>query len=89
MLSLGQYGTIKEWAGVQRMGSVGDDRRRRRLPCRHAQKGDGDAGYRQLELDRPAAYEMAQRVMVEDLLAEDAQEGITAFLEKREPKWNN
>jgi enoyl-CoA hydratase/carnithine racemase len=47
------------------------------------------AFYRQLELDRPAAYQLAQRVMVQNLLAEDAQEGITAFLDKRPPKWNN
>ena len=42
---------------------------------------------RQRDMDLPAAYEMAQRVMVENLLAADAQEGITAFLEKRPPKW--
>lgn len=40
------------------------------------------AFYKQLELDRPAAYEFAQRVMVENLMAEDAQEGINAFLNK-------
>ena len=45
------------------------------------------AFYRQIELDRPAAYEMAQQVMVDNLLKEDAHEGITAFLEKREPEW--
>lgn len=45
------------------------------------------AFYRQLDLDLPAAYELAQRVMVENLLAVDAQEGIAAFLEKRQPKW--
>ncbi len=45
------------------------------------------AFYQQIELDRPAAYDMAQRVMVENLLAEDAQEGIAAFLEKRNPQW--
>ena len=47
------------------------------------------AFYQQLDMDRPAAYGFAQRVMVENLLAEDAQEGITAFLEKREAKWAN
>jgi len=47
------------------------------------------AFYRQLQVERPAAYEMAQRTMVENLLAHDAQEGITAFLEKREPQWMN
>ena len=47
------------------------------------------AFYRQLQVDRPAAYELAQKTMVENLLAEDAQEGISAFLEKREPHWTN
>lgn len=47
------------------------------------------AFYQQLEMDRPAAYGYAQRVMVDNLLADDTQEGITAFLEKREPKWTN
>ena len=45
------------------------------------------AFYRQIELDRPAAYEMAQKVMVDNLLKEDAYEGITAFLQKRDPEW--
>ena len=45
------------------------------------------AFYQQIELDRPAAYDIAQKVMVDNLLKEDAKEGITAFLEKREPKW--
>ncbi len=47
------------------------------------------AFYKQLEMDRPAAYGFAQQVMVKNLQAEDAQEGIAAFLEKREPKWAN
>lgn len=47
------------------------------------------AFYQQLEMDRPAAYSFAQQVMVENLQTEDAQEGIGAFLEKREPKWAN
>ena len=46
------------------------------------------AFYQQIELDRPAAYDMAQKVMVDNLLKEDAKEGIAAFLEKREPNWN-
>ena len=46
------------------------------------------AFYRQREMDIPTAYEMAEKVMVENLLAVDAQEGITAFLEKRTPHWN-
>ena len=45
------------------------------------------AFYQQVEMDRPAAYRLAQQVMVENLLERDAHEGITAFLEKRSPKW--
>jgi enoyl-CoA hydratase/carnithine racemase len=45
------------------------------------------AFYQQVELDRPAAYEAAQKVMVENALAADAQEGMRAFLEKRTPRW--
>ena len=45
------------------------------------------AFYQQKEMDIPAAYEMAEKIMVENLLATDAHEGITAFLEKRTPHW--
>ncbi len=47
------------------------------------------AFYRQMAMDRPQAYELAQRVMVENLQTPDAKEGITAFLEKRHPKWHS
>jgi enoyl-CoA hydratase/carnithine racemase len=45
------------------------------------------AFYEQIALDRPGAYEVAQKVMVENTLAPDAQEGMRAFLEKRRPRW--
>ena len=45
------------------------------------------AFYRQIEMDRPAAYDLAQAVMVDNLEKEDAQEGISAFLQKRKPNW--
>ena len=46
--------------------------------------------YRQLQApDRPAAYAIAQQTMVANLLAPDGQEGIAAFLEKREPHWSH
>ena len=45
------------------------------------------AFYRQIEMDRPAAYQFASKVMVDNLLEDDAHEGITAFLEKRAPVW--
>ena len=33
------------------------------------------------------AYEYASRIMVENMLACDAKEGIDAFIDKRDPKW--
>jgi enoyl-CoA hydratase/carnithine racemase len=41
----------------------------------------------QASMDLPAAYERASRAMVENMLAADSEEGISAFFEKREPKW--
>ena len=45
------------------------------------------AFYKQLSMDRPEAYVYAGRVMVENLRDRDAQEGIAAFLEKRQARW--
>ena len=45
------------------------------------------AFYRQIEMDRPSAYQFASQVMVDNLLADDAKEGISAFLGKRQPIW--
>jgi enoyl-CoA hydratase/carnithine racemase len=45
------------------------------------------AFYRQLPLDRPAAYDVAQDVMIANAAMVDAQEGMRAFLEKRPPRW--
>jgi len=43
--------------------------------------------YRQLELGMAEAYALASQVMVENMMAEDAGEGIDAFIEKRPPTW--
>jgi enoyl-CoA hydratase/carnithine racemase len=48
-----------------------------------------EAFYRQLELDLAGAYAYASNVMVENMLARDAEEGIAAFVEKRPPKWED
>lgn len=45
------------------------------------------AFYRQLERDESAAYAFAKDVMVRNAQLEDAQEGISAFLDKRPPRW--
>jgi enoyl-CoA hydratase/carnithine racemase len=45
------------------------------------------AFYSQIDLDQPKAYAYAKEVMSMNALAEDAQEGISAFLEKRVPCW--
>ena len=45
------------------------------------------AFYAQIDLDQPKAYAYAKEVMTMNSLAEDAQEGITAFLGKRAPCW--
>jgi enoyl-CoA hydratase/carnithine racemase len=47
-----------------------------------------DAVYRQSGLSLAEAYELTSRVMVENLLEGDAADGISAFLEKREPNWH-
>jgi enoyl-CoA hydratase/carnithine racemase len=47
------------------------------------------AFYAQDELTEPAAYDVACPVMVDNALADDALEGMRAFLEKRAPKWHN
>jgi enoyl-CoA hydratase/carnithine racemase len=43
--------------------------------------------HRQAGLDLPEAYKHASRTMVENMLAADAEEGISAFFEKRPPAW--
>ena len=45
------------------------------------------AYYTQIDLDQPKAYAYAKEVMSMNSLAHDAQEGISAFLEKRTPHW--
>src|SRR5205809_221816 len=46
-----------------------------------------EAFYAQIDLEQPKAYAYAKEVMSMNSLAVDAQEGISAFLGKREPSW--
>ncbi len=48
-----------------------------------------EAFYRQLERPLVDAYAYTSQVMVTNLLADDADEGIGAFLDKREPTWQD
>ena len=43
--------------------------------------------YRQLEMGLEEAYELASETMACNMMAEDAQEGIDAFVAKRKPQW--
>ena len=47
------------------------------------------AFYHQKEMDLVAAYNYASNIMVENMLASDAEEGISAFIEKRVPDWRD
>jgi enoyl-CoA hydratase/carnithine racemase len=45
------------------------------------------AFYAQIEMPLSEAYAYASKVMVENMMAADAAEGIAAFLDKRKPEW--
>jgi len=47
------------------------------------------AFYRQIEMGLDEAYAYATQVMIDNMAAEDAQEGISAFLDKRPPAWRD
>ena len=47
------------------------------------------AFYRQLEMPLKKAYKYTSKVMTENMMALDAKEGISAFLDKRKPNWQN
>jgi enoyl-CoA hydratase/carnithine racemase len=46
-----------------------------------------EAFYRQLEMPLSAAYDYASEVMTRNMLEADAEEGICAFIDKRDPTW--
>jgi enoyl-CoA hydratase/carnithine racemase len=48
-----------------------------------------EAFYRQIDMTVSDAYRYASAVMVENMMRSDAKEGITAFVEKREPRWDD
>ena len=46
-----------------------------------------EAFYKQLEMPLSEAYEYTSKVMIQNMQAQDAEEGISAFIEKRLPVW--
>jgi enoyl-CoA hydratase/carnithine racemase len=48
-----------------------------------------EAFYRQIEMPLHQAYSYATEVMVQNMLARDAEEGIAAFIDKRPPRWED
>ena len=86
--------TAADWGLVNRVVPAQELKSEtRRLACRIAEASDvtvaigKQAFYTQIDLDQPKAYGYAKEVMTMNLMAADAQEGISAFLEKRPPCW--
>ncbi len=48
-----------------------------------------EAFYRQAEMSLADAYRYTAEVMTENMMARDAEEGINAFIEKRDPRWED
>ncbi|HLJ15415.1 MAG TPA: enoyl-CoA hydratase [Bryobacteraceae bacterium] len=87
--------TAADWGLVNRIvpaSELVDDTRR--LACQIAEASSltialgKQAFYSQIDLDQPKAYAYAKEVMSMNALAGDAQEGMSAFLEKRAACWS-
>jgi enoyl-CoA hydratase/carnithine racemase len=83
-----------EWGLVNRVVPPGElASETRKLACQIADASGftvalgKQAYYAQIDLDQPKAYAYAKEVMSTNALAADAQEGISAFLEKRPASW--
>jgi enoyl-CoA hydratase/carnithine racemase len=48
-----------------------------------------NAFYAQAEMNLSNAYEYTSKVMTDNLMRDDAKEGINAFIEKRDPDWQD
>src|SRR5713101_1804031 len=87
--------TAAEWGLVNRAVPADQlEAETRRLACQIAEASSftvalgKQAYYSQIDLDQPKAYAYAKEAMTMNALAEDAQEGMSAFLEKRRACWS-
>src|SRR5579863_3173436 len=87
--------TAAEWGLVNRVVPAAElESATRELACKIAEASSftvalgKQAYYAQIDLDQPKAYAYAKEVMTVNSLAHDAQEGISAFLEKRVACWS-
>ena len=88
--------TAAEWGLVNRVVPAGelaaatDELIRRATRGSAFSKGLGkQAYYAQIDLDQPKAYAYAVEVMASGAVAEDGQESIRAFVEKRRPRFSS
>jgi enoyl-CoA hydratase/carnithine racemase len=87
--------TAAEWGLVNRVAPAEElESETRTLACQIAEASSFTVGlgkqayYAQIDLDQPKAYAYTKEVMAMNALAADAQEGISAFLEKRAACWS-
>jgi len=87
--------TAADWGLVNRVVPAAElESATRELGCKIADASrftvalGKQAYYAQIDLDQPKAYAYAKEVMTLNSLAQDAQEGISAFLEKRVACWS-
>jgi enoyl-CoA hydratase/carnithine racemase len=88
--------TAAEWGLVNRVTAPEDlAAETRKLACQIADASSftvalgKQAYYKQIDLDQAGAYAHTKEVMSQNAMAEDAQEGISAFLGKRKACWKS
>jgi enoyl-CoA hydratase/carnithine racemase len=82
------WGLVNQVVPIEQLDSAVADLLERVTRGSAESKGLGkQALYAQIDLDQPKAYAYAMEVMAAASQLPDAQEGASAFLEKRKPKW--
>jgi enoyl-CoA hydratase/carnithine racemase len=88
--------TAREIGLINRVVAAGTERdaaialaRKVALKSAYTVKLGKAAFYRQAEMSLADAYRFAAEVMTDNMMARDAEEGIGAFIDKREPNWQD